>query len=194
MTGPVTIRMQQPKVPEREAEWAALMRAGLAGDGAAYGRLLTVIVPALRRMAQKSLSRAGNAEAEDVVQEILLAVHLKRQTWLPDQPFTPWLNAIARHKLIDAMRRRGRRGEVPIEDLAEEIPDASPAPESSKGELARLVGKLDGRQLEVVRAISIDGGGIPDTAAKFGMSEGAVRVALHRGLKKLAALYRTTDE
>jgi len=187
--------MPQPNTrDQREAEWSALMRAGLKGDSEAYGRLLGLIVPVLRRMAQKSLSRAGNAEAEDVVQEILLAIHLKRQTWLADQPLTPWLNAIARHKLIDALRRRGRRSEVPIEDLADVLRDTSPDPESSPGELARLVGKLDGRQLDVVRAISIDGGGISDTAAKLGMSEGAVRVALHRGLKKLAGLYRAVDD
>ena len=107
------------------------------------------------------------------MQEILLAIHLKRQTWLPDQPFTPWVNAIARHKLIDALRRRGRRGEVPIDGLADVLPDAAPAPESSAGELARLVNKLGGRQLDVVRTISIDRGGISDTAAKFRMSEGA---------------------
>jgi RNA polymerase sigma-70 factor (ECF subfamily) len=187
--------MPQPNTGEqREAEWSALMRAGVAGDADAYRRLLALIAPALRRMAQKSLSRAGNAEAEDVVQEILLAIHLKRQTWLSDQPFTPWLNAIARHKLIDVLRRRGRRGEVPIEGLADVLPDMAPVPETSAGELSRLVNRLDGRQLEVVKAISVDGGGISDTAAKFGVSEGAVRVALHRGLKKLAALYRAADE
>src|ERR1041385_2270016 len=144
--------MPQPNMKEqREVEWSALMRAGLKGDGAAYRRLLGLIAPVLRRMAQKTLSRTDSAEAEDVVQEILLAIHLKRQTWLPDQPFTPWLNAIARHKLIDALRRRGRRAEVPIEDLADVLPDTAPAPESSPGELARLVNKPDGRQRPIVR-------------------------------------------
>jgi DNA-directed RNA polymerase specialized sigma24 family protein len=42
----------------------------------------------------------------------------------------------------------------------------------------------------VVSSISLDGNSIKDTAAKLGMSEGAVRVAFHRGLKKLAELYR----
>jgi RNA polymerase sigma-70 factor (ECF subfamily) len=175
-----------------EMAWAELMRKGLAGDQAAYHRLLEAIAPRLRKFAANGLARAGigNADAEDVVQEILLAIHLKRQTWMQDQPFLPWLNAIARHKLIDVMRRRGRRGEVPIEGLIEILPDEPPAPETSHSEMNKLVSRLDGRQQSVVSSISLDGNSIKDTAAKLGMSEGAVRVAFHRGLKKLAQLYR----
>jgi RNA polymerase sigma-70 factor (ECF subfamily) len=110
-----------------------------------------------------------------------------------DQPFLPWLNAIARHKLIDAMRRRGRRSETPIENFTQVLPDETPPPETSPGELARLVARLEGRQGEIVAAISLEGAGIKDVAARFGMSEGAVRVSLHRGLKKLASLLHETE-
>lgn len=179
-----------------EMAWADLMRAGLAGDEIAYRQLLEAIAPRLRKFAANGLARAGigNADAEDVVQEILLAIHLKRQTWMQDQPFLPWLNAITRHKLIDVLRRRGRRGEVPIDGLIEILPDAPPEPESSHSELNKLVSRLDGKQQSVVSAISLDGNSIKDTAVKLGMSEGAVRVAFHRGLKKLAALYREGGE
>jgi RNA polymerase sigma-70 factor, ECF subfamily len=182
----------RPDGASPEAAWAELMRAGLAGDAAAYRALLEAIVPRLRKFANSGLARSGigNADTEDVVQEILLAIHLKRQTWMQDQPFLPWLNAIARHKLIDVLRRRGRRGEVPIEGLIEILPDQTPEPESSQSELNKLVSRLDGRQQSVVSSISLDGRSIKDTAAQLGMSEGAVRVAFHRGLKKLAALYR----
>lgn len=168
------------------------MRAGLAGDSAAYRGLLLALTPVLRAMAKAGLQRAGagNADAEDVVQEILLAIHLKRQTWMSDQPFTPWLNAIARHKLIDCLRRRGRRGETPIDDLIEMLPDNSEQAETSPAELTRLVDRLEGKSHAVVRAVSLDGASVRDTAEKLGMSEGAVRVALHRGLRKLAMLYR----
>ncbi|MBS0273197.1 MAG: sigma-70 family RNA polymerase sigma factor [Proteobacteria bacterium] len=179
----------KPDGPEKA--WADLMRAGLAGDAAAYRLLLEAIAPRLRKFAGNGLSRIGNADIEDVVQEILLAIHLKRQTWMQDQPFLPWLNAIARHKLIDVMRRKGRRGEVPIEGFIEILPDEAPAPETSHSELNKLVSRLDSRQRSVVSSISLDGHSIKDTATKLGMSEGAVRVAFHRGLKKLAELYRT---
>jgi RNA polymerase sigma-70 factor, ECF subfamily len=181
-----------PDAASPEAAWAGLMRAGLAGDDGAYRTLLQAITPRLRKFAINGLVRAGvgNADAEDVVQEILLAIHLKRQTWMTDQPFLPWLNAITRHKLIDVLRRRGRRGEVPIEGLIEVLPDEPPAPENSQSELTKLVSKLDGNQQTVVSSISLEGNSIRDTAAKLDMSEGAVRVAFHRGLKKLASLYR----
>ncbi|HEY7977901.1 MAG TPA: sigma-70 family RNA polymerase sigma factor [Rhizomicrobium sp.] len=180
----------KPDSASPEMAWAELMRAGLAGDAAAYRQLLEAIAPRLRKFAVHGLSRIGNADAEDVVQEILLAIHLKRQTWMQDQPFLPWLNAIARHKLIDVMRRKGRRGEVPIEGLIEVLPDTPPEPESSHSELTKLVSRLDGKQQTVISSISLDGNSIKDTATKLGMSEGAVRVAFHRGLKKLASLYR----
>lgn len=179
----------------RELQWAGWMRAGLDGDGEAYRNLLEALAPALRRIAAQGLIRAGlgNADVEDVVQEILLAIHLKRHTWLRDQPFSPWLHAIARYKLIDVMRRRGRRGEVPIDDLIEVLPDQVPRVETSPQELTKLVGQLKGREHDVVTAVSLDGGSIGDAAKKLAMSEGAVRVALHRGLKRLALLYRDEE-
>jgi RNA polymerase sigma-70 factor (ECF subfamily) len=88
------------------------------------------------------------------------------------------------------MRRKGRRGEVPIEGLIDILPDTPPEPETSQSELTKLVSHLDGKQQIVVSSISLDGNSIRDTATKLGMSEGAVRVAFHRGLKKLAELYR----
>jgi RNA polymerase sigma-70 factor (ECF subfamily) len=168
------------------------MRAGLGGDQASYRQLLMALAPRLRALARRGLARAGlgTADIEDVVQETLLAIHVKRHTWNSDQPFRPWLNAIARHKLIDAMRRRGRRGEVPIDGLEDVLPDNAAPAETSQGELTRLVSRLEGRQLEIVRAISLEGESISDAAVKFAMSEGAVRVTLHRGLRKLASLYR----
>jgi len=191
--------MSQPKNPGeasvREVQWAAWMRAGLDGDGEAYRLLLEALAPVLRRVARQRLQQAGvgNADAEDVVQEVLLAVHLKRHTWMRDQPFSPWLNAIARYKLIDVLRRRGRRGEVPIDDLIEVLPDQGAQAETSPRELEKLVGRLQGREQEIVTAISLEGKSVRDAAAKWSMSEGAVRVALHRGLKRLARLYRSEE-
>ena len=105
----------------REKEWALLMRAGNAGDANSYRRLLLQLTPVLRAVARRGLSRAGMADtdAEDVVQETLLAIHLKRQSWDEAAPIGPWLRAIARHKMIDTLRRRGRRIDVPLDNFAE---------------------------------------------------------------------------
>ncbi len=131
---------------------------------------------------------------EDVVQETLLAIHLKRQTWDADQPVTPWVRAIARNKLIDNLRRRGNRTELPIEDFIEVLPAGAAAEELSPRETERLLSILGGRQREIVQAICVEGASIQEASARFGISEGATRVALHRGLGALAAAYRSGEQ
>ena len=177
---------------EREDEWTGLMRQALAGDDAAYHRLLKAVTPILRAAARRGLARAGQPvdQAEDIVQDILLAVHLKRHTWDVGAPFAPWLFAIARNKLIDALRRRGRRIFVNIDDFSETLPDQPAAETASPSEVASQLQSLPARQREVLQAIAVDSASIKETAAKFAMSEGAVRVALHRGLTALTSRLR----
>ena len=144
---------------EREDEWTGLMRSAIAGDSGAYHRLLKAVTPVLRAAARRGLARAGQPadQSEDIVQDILLAVHLKRHTWDANAPFAPWLFAIARNKLIDSLRRRGRRVFVNIDDFAETIPSepaAETAPASEEA-LRRLFEVLDGEDLEVLPRIGI---------------------------------------
>ena len=179
-------------MPDREDEWTGLMRSAMAGDDAAYRRLLGAIAPVLRAAARRGLARAGQPvdQSEDIVQDILLAVHLKRHTWDVSAPFAPWLFAIARNKLIDALRRRGRRVFVNIDDFAETIP-SEPAPEAvPASEVEAQLRSLPARQRDVLQSIAVDSASISDTAKKFAMSEGAVREALHRGLAGLTAKLR----
>src|SRR5271154_1177396 len=168
------------------------MRSAISGDDAAYQRLLKAITPVLRAAARRGLARAGQPvdQSEDVVQDILLAVHLKRHTWDANAAFAPWLFAIARNKLIDSLRRRGRRGFVNVDDFAETIPDEPAAETASASEIQNLLQTLPPRQREVLQSIAVESVSIKDTAAKFAMSEGAVRVALHRALASLTAKLR----
>ena len=179
-------------MPEREDEWTSLMRLAVSGDDAAYHRLLKAVTPVLRAAARRGLARSGQPvdQSEDIVQDILLAVHLKRHTWDANAPFAPWLFAIARNKLIDALRRRGRRIFVNVDDFAETIPDEPAAETVSANEVASLLQTLPARQREVLQSIAVESASIKDTAAKFTMSEGAVRVALHRALASLTAKLR----
>src|SRR5467141_3258958 len=96
------------------------MRSAISGDSAAYHRLLKAVAPVLRAAARRGLARAGQPvdQSEDIVQDILLAVHLKRHTWDANAPFAPWLFAIARNKLIDALRLRSGPVFVNIDALA----------------------------------------------------------------------------
>ncbi len=177
---------------EREDEWTGLMRSAMAGDDAAYHRLLKAVTPVLRAAARRGLVRAGQSpdQAEDIVQDILLAVHLKRHTWDANAPFAPWLFAIARNKLIDALRRRGRRVFVNIDDFAEIMPEEPKPDRASSAEVEAQLKTLPARQREVLQSIAVESASIKDTARKFAMSEGAVRVALHRALTSLTARLR----
>ena len=176
----------------REDEWTGLMQSAIAGDAAAYQRLLGAIAPVLRATARRGLARAGQPidQSEDIVQDILLAVHLKRHTWDADATFAPWLFAIARNKLIDALRRRGRRVFVSIDDFAETLAEEPVAETPSTREVATQLASLPARQRDVLQSIAVDSCSIKDTAQKLAMSEGAVRVALHRGLASLTARLR----
>lgn len=117
------------------------------------------------------------------MQETLLAVHMKRHTWRTDLPVTPWLYTVARYKLLDAYRRRGRR--VEIEEIADMV--AEPQAETARQwEIDRALESLAPGQRSVVAAVSVDGRSIGKTARSLGMTETAVRVALHRGLAAIA--------
>ena len=177
---------------ERDEEWTDLMRSAISGDSAAYHRLLKAVAPVLRAAARRGLARAGQPvdQSEDIVQDILLAVHLKRHTWDANAPFAPWLFAIARNKLIDSLRRRGRRVFVNIDDFAETLAGEPAAETAPAGEVAAQLQSLPARQRDVLQSIAVEAASIKDTAAKLAMSEGAVRVALHRGLASLAAKLR----
>jgi RNA polymerase sigma-70 factor, ECF subfamily len=177
---------------EREQEWTLLMHAAVAGDQEAYRRLLESLAPALRSIARRGFERfgAGNSEIEDVVQETLLAIHLKRGTWDRTKSVGPWVTAIARYKLVDCLRRRGRRADVQIDALVDSLADDLGNDGSDKRDVDRILEHLEGRQQDIVRSISIEGNSVRETAVRLGMTEVAVRVSLHRCLKSLAERYR----
>jgi RNA polymerase sigma-70 factor (ECF subfamily) len=175
------------------------MQAAISGDADAYRRFLVAVTPHLRAMARRRcrLVNAADGDAEDIVQEALLAIHLKRGTWDPSRPIGPWIAAIVRNKLIDALRRRGRHVTVPIDDvidtLGAEDESGQVSGDAASGEIDGLLAQLKVQQREIVKSISIDGSSVRETADRLKMTEGAVRVALHRALKTLAALYRRQD-
>ncbi|MFE0753893.1 sigma-70 family RNA polymerase sigma factor [Inquilinus sp. NPDC058860] len=182
--------------PLREDQWATWMRAAIAGDAGAYRLFLQAVTPHLRAMARRRGALFGGSadDAEDVVQEVLLAIHLKRGSWDPSRPIGPWISVIVRNKMIDALRRRGRHVDVPIEDVIDTLAAEAPPDGLEQRDVDRLLSRLQDRQRDIVRSISVEGGSVRETAGRLGMTEGAVRVALHRALKALAALYRSEPE
>jgi RNA polymerase sigma-70 factor (ECF subfamily) len=178
----------------REERWAGAMRAERQGDAAAYESLLAEIAKTLRALIRGRLSRLGvNAhETEDILQEVLMGLHTVRHRWDPDRPFLPWLHAIARYKLSDAVRRRRREARYRCDLTLEEWSDVLAAPHEDPDrelvDLDRHLDELSTAQREVVRSLALEGASVRETAQKFNTSEGAVRVTLHRALQRLASI------
>jgi RNA polymerase sigma-70 factor (ECF subfamily) len=171
-----------------EDEWAALLREAMAGDVRAYRTFLQAVSPVIRGIVRARGRALGEAQCEDVVQEVLLAVHTKRHTWRQDAPLRPWLYAITRHKVVDAFRARGQRIDLPVEDFGDVLAAPPETDPTERSDMEKLIGMLDSRSAGIVRLIGFEGASASETGAQMGMTEGAVRVALHRALKALSAL------
>lgn len=171
-----------------------LLRAANHGDQRAYGDFLRAITPMVRGIARSRGAGLGPDAIEDIVQETLLAIHQKRHTWREDMAVRPWLYAIVRYKVVDAFRARGRRVQVPIEDFADVLPAEPELDPTERSDAERVIGRLDPRAARIVRAIGLEGASVAETSAALDMTETAVRVALHRGLKRLAQLRETMIE
>jgi RNA polymerase sigma-70 factor (ECF subfamily) len=171
------------------------MRAANRGDARAYRQLLDALALCLRPFVRRAIARTGRSEldGEDIVQETLLAVHLKRQTWDETQPLMPWVHAIAHYKLVDALRRRGFREHLPIESAESALPEwaeTEAEPASAASDIKELLGRLSQRQREIVVGMAIEGRSAKELGERLGMADGTVRVVLHRSLRLLADIVR----
>jgi RNA polymerase sigma factor (sigma-70 family) len=166
----------------------------MTGDAGAYRQLLVSLTPHIRAVARSRCRSLGapEDEVEDLVQEVLLTIHLKRGTWDQSRPIGPWVAAITRNRLIDILRRRGRHVTVPIEDFVDSLSAEGPTPALSTRDTDSLLGRLKPQQREIVQSISLNGSSIRETADRLHITEGAVRVTLHRALKALAVFYRSS--
>lgn len=174
-----------------EAELRRLMTVGLEGDAAAHKALLGRLSGHLRAYFRRHLGRInrGMVEAEDLVQEVLLAVHTRRHTYDPSQLFTPWVYAIARYKFLDYLRRTNARPEnVGIEEAIEVVARDDHTAVESTFDIDKLMGVLSPKTREAIQYVKLDGLSVAEAAARSGMSESAVKVSVHRGLKVLARL------
>ena len=166
-----------------DGDWRALMVAAQAGDAGLYRRLLTEVSVWLRRYYVRRLPAAL---VDDAVQEVLLALHEKRHTYDPAQPFGPWLAAIARYKWIDRLRAMKA---APMEELPDDLAvrDHGEAVQSARS-LETLMGKLKPKQAEVIRLGKLQGFSIEGAAARTGQTVSLVKVNIHRGLGRLSLL------
>lgn len=172
-----------------ETTLARLMAQSQAGDRAAYRVLLAEAQLWLERYFRR---RVAPAQLDDLVQDVLLALRAKRASWDPSRAFLPWLAAIARYRWVDHLRRLYRREEDELgdHDAAE---DSAEDAVLARMSLERLFVHLPDRQVEAIELVKIEGLSITEAAHRCGQSESAVKVNIHRGLKKLAALVEKAE-
>jgi len=168
-----------------EAQLKTWMTEGLDGDAVAHAALLRALVPLLRAFYRRRL-RGADDDVEDLVQDTLIAVHTRRASYDRGRPFTAWLYAIARYRMIDHFRRR--KMTVPIEDVEailtiEGFEDAA----NAQMDVDRLLAGLSPKQARAIRDTHIDGLSIAEAASRADIGESDVKVSVHRGLKALAA-------
>jgi len=173
-----------------EAQLRELMIASLSGDTASYRSLLEELRHRLRRYFRKRLGFGPAEDAEDLVQETLMAVHSRRATYDPNRPFTPWLHAIAHYKLVDHFRQRNRKQTVPIDGIEELFADDVSEAASARLDVQRLLETLPVRTQTLIRRVRVEGQSTTQVAVGLGMSASAVKVNIHRGIKALSGRTR----
>ena len=175
-----------------ESTLRALLLLALAGDNSAYTQFLTGSGARLRAYFRRRMF-AFPDDVEDLVQETLLAIHNQRHTYRAELPVTVWLHAIARYKLIDSLRARSARAAINLpldDDVVDAFADEAPAAAESRRDLLELLAGLPDRFRLPIVYVKVEGLSVAEASARSGMSESAIKVAIHRGLKRLAAMAR----
>lgn len=175
-----------------ESTLRPLWLAAQCGNEKAYRQALDLMARRLRGFYSKRLQGLPD-EVEDLVQETLLALHVQRGTYDPSLPVSSWMFAIGRHKLVDLWRRRGRRERLndSLDDVDEsELPQVHEELAVQK-DLHTLMQQLPDAQQQAILLTKIEGLSMEEASQRSGVSVSALKVQVHRGLKKLAELVRT---
>lgn len=172
-----------------EMQLKVLMLAGLAGDAQAHQRLLLAAAARLRSYYGRRLG-ADAADLEDLVQETLIAVHERRDSYNIALPFTAWLHAIARYKLVDHWRRVGARRHVGLDDVDELAAEDSAGPTIAAIDIEQMLASLPEKHRAAIRLTRIEGYSVEEASRMTGQSPSGIKIGVHRGLKKLMARVR----
>lgn len=172
-----------------EAELHGLMVRGLAGDSAAHRQLLLLLGERFRVFFRGRMRVGDPSIVEDLVQETLIAIHTRRESYNPNQPLRAWVYAIARYKLIDHFRRTRTTGKsIPVDEVddlfSSDVADAS----DPARDVATLLAKLPAKQRLAIQLVKLEELSVKEAAQRTGMTESDIKISIHRGMKKLSAL------
>ena len=184
---------------DQEQNLAALMRAVQLGDGNAYAQLLRVLLPVTKEIVRHRYKFLQSQDIDDLVQSILLSVHIARATYDRSRPFLPWVIAIARNRMADSARRYARRAAYEV--ASEQPPEAFPAGEANMSgtaygdthALARAMSNLPPSQRRAVELTKLREMSLKEASAATGTSIGALKVSVHRGVSALRKALASTN-
>jgi len=175
----VTAASPRPEVvPDDPHTRARLVEAAQRGDRAAFGDLYAQYA---RMVHGILLSRVARNDVEDLVHDVFLTAFERLQALRDPAAFGGWLAAIARHRAADHGRRSPRTVDLP-DEIGSTTDDRTEA-------LAILgvIRTLPDAYRETLTLRLVEGMTGPEIAARTGLTEGSVRVNLHRGFAQLRA-------
>lgn len=172
-------------------ELGRLMQAAQAGDAEAYAALLEAVAPRVRQIVRRRRGFARPEDVEDLVQDVLLSLHIARATYDPGRPFMPWLMAIVRNRLADGARCYVRRAshEVAVDDLAvtfgSTATNTSTEAAGDARALREAIRALPPGQREAIELLKLRELSLKEAATTTGLTVGALKVATHRAIAAL---------
>lgn len=194
LCGPVHLCRGDAKVAcelNRDAVHSALMTRAQDGDGCAYRLLLRDIAPFLRGFLRRKAGYMSEEDREDVLQDVLMSLHLARASFEPGRPFRPWLMAIAGHRLADHLRQRTRR-RPELDGIVMDEETFCPAPTKCHAQgvvglmdLRRALGALSAVQTQAIQMLRVEQMSLKEASARSGRSVAALKVAVHRATQML---------
>ncbi len=175
--------MSEAEAADDNTRWSALMARAQVGDEQAYHALLGELARVIRRFL---LSRFGYYDqVDDCVQECLLAIHAARHTYDSRRDFKPWLFAIVRHKAVDHLRRQRRQRRHTLEAVPEDDLAVSSLAMENQVTQGQLIADLAPDYREAITLTKIVGLSSAEAAARLNISESALKVRVHRALRRL---------
>ena len=163
-----------------------VLLAAQSGADWAIGVLFTAHNPMLVRFLEGRARGFG----DDLAQEVWIAAARNLRTFTGDESaFRSWLFSIARSKVIDHGRRSTRRPSTPTDPHVMEATSATQTSEdrvTAREAIDELVAGLSDEHADIVLLRVVAGLSVEEVAAIVGKRPGAVRVAQHRALRRVA--------
>ena len=137
------------------------------------------------------MGQGGSPVGDDIIQEVLLAIHAKRDTYDPAQYFLPWMYAIGRYKLIDhlrSMKHLSKTGSLEANEAAvdwEAFKRSSTPQSEAEWDSEQLLSQLPQKQRDLLKMVKLEGLSIQEAALRTGFSPSDVKVSIHRAIKSL---------